>query len=114
MKLKNLVKKLFEANPDADQEVFIELWEETDDGYKSLKIPITNVDWDLDTGDTFDKTKSIQGRIEHLILTGMIKKAFIHKWEKRKYYPVNVPSGMESYFPIKKKVKLTLPKETEK
>ena len=63
MKLKNLVKKLFEANPDADQEVFIELWEETDDGYKSLKIPITNVDWDLDTGDTFDKTKSIQGRI---------------------------------------------------
>jgi len=113
MKLKNLVKKLFEANPDADQEVFIELWEETDDGYKSLKIPITNVDWDLDTGDTFDKTKSIQGRIEHLILTGMIKKAFIHKWEKRKWNPVNVEGEMESYFPIKKKIKLTLPKETE-
>ena len=110
MKLKNLVKKLFEANPDADQEVFIELWEETDDGYKSLKIPITNVDWDLDTGDTFD---SSQGRIEHLLLTGMIKKAFIHKWEKRKWNPVNVEGEREDYFPIKKKIKLTLPKETE-
>ena len=114
MKLKNLVKKLFEANPDADEEVFIELWEETDDGCKSLKIPITYVDWDLDTGDTFDKTKSVQGRIEHLTLTGMVKKAFIHKWEKRKWNPVNVEGEMESYFPIKKKVKLTLPKETEK
>ena len=114
MKLKNLVKKLFEANPDAEQEVFIELWEETDDGCKSLKIPITNVDWDLDTGDTFDKTKSIQGRIEHLILRGRVDKAFFHRWEKRKWNPVNVEGEMESYFPIKKKVKLTLPKETEK
>ena len=117
MKLKNLIKKLFEVKPDADQEVFIELWEDTEDGYKCLKIPIKEVNWDFDTGDTFDKTKSIQGRIEDLILTGMVKKAFIHKWEKRKWSPVNVEGGkseMESYFPIKKKIKLTLPKETEK
>ena len=44
MKLKNLIKKLIEANPSADQEVFIELWEDTDNGYKSLKIPIKNVE----------------------------------------------------------------------
>jgi len=50
----------------------------------------------------------------------LVKKLYIYiykrgyKWEKRKYYPVNVPSGMESYFPIKKKIKLNLPKETEK
>jgi|2_EtaG_2_1085320.scaffolds.fasta_scaffold52669_4 hypothetical protein len=115
MKLKNLIKKLIEANPNADQEVFIELWEDSGwHGYKSLKIPIKDVDWDFDTGDTFDKTKSIQGRIEDLVLRGRVNKAFFNRWEKRKWYPVNVPSGMESYFPIKQKIKLTLPKETEK
>ena len=114
MKVKNLIIKLIETNFNIDQEVYIELWEDTEDGYKCLKIPIASVEESHDDGFGLDKTKSIQGRIEHLILTGMIKKAFIHKWEKRKYYPVNVPSGMESYFPIKKKVKLTLPKETEK
>ena len=111
MKLKNLVKKLFEANPDADQEVFIELWEDTEDGYKSLKIPITNVEESFDGGFGLEPK---QGNTEDLILLGKVKKAFIHKWEKRKWNPVNVEGEMESYFPIKKKVKLTLPKETEK
>ena len=113
MKVKNLIKKLIEANPNADQEVFIELWEDTDYGYKSLKIPIKDVDWDFDTGDIFDKTKSIQGRIEDLVLRGRVNKAFFNRWEKRKWNPVNVDGEMESYFPIKQKIKLTLPKETE-
>ena len=108
MKLKNLVKKLFEANPDADQEVFIELWEETDDGYKSLKIPIHSVGEDHDSGSMFE-IKSM----ENLVITGYIEKSFIRKWEKRKWNPVNVEGERESYFPIKKKIKLTLPKETE-
>ena len=111
MKVKNLIKKLFEANPNADQEVFIELWEDTEDGCKCLKIPITSVEESFDDGFGLEPK---QGNTEDLILLGKVKKAFIHKWEKRKYYPVNVPSGMESYFPIKKKIKLTLPKETEK
>ena len=114
MKLKNLIKKLFKANPNADQDVFIELWEDTEDGYKSLKIPIHDVEESFDSGLGLEPK---QGDIEDLILSGMVKKAFIHKWEKRKWSPVNVEGGkseMESYFPIKKKIKLTLPKETEK
>ena len=111
MKLKNLIKKLFEANPNADQEVFIELWEDTEDGYKCLKIPIASVEESFDDGSGLEPK---QGNTEDLILLGKVKKAFIHKWVKKKYYPVNVPSGMEGYFPIKKKIKLTLPKETEK
>ena len=112
MKLKNLVKKLFEANPDADQEVFIELWEDTEDGYKCLKIPIKDVEWDSDYGLGLEPSPACN--VEHLILRGRVDKAFFNRWEKRKYYPVNVPGGIEAYFPIKKKVKLTLPKETEK
>jgi len=112
MKLKNLIKKLFESNPRVDQEVFIELWEETEDGYKSLKIPIIDVEVNSDHGVGLEPQPVYS--VEDLVFTGMVKKAFIHKWEKRKYYPVNAPSGMESYFPIKKKIKLTLPKETEK
>ena len=111
MKLKNLIKKLFEVKPDAEQEVFIELLEHTDDGYKSVKIPISSVEIEDDEGGWLDP-KPISS-IQTLVLTGRVKKAFFNSWEKRKYYPVNVPSGMESHFPIKKKVKLTLPKETE-
>ena len=111
MKLKNLIKKLFEVKPDAEQEVFIELFEYTDDGYKSVKIPIHDVEESFDSGLGLEPK---QGDIEDLILSGMVKKAFIHKWEKRKWSPVNVEGEMESYFPIKKKIKLTLPKETEK
>jgi|GEM_PF-5642075 len=111
MKVKNLIKKLIETNLNIDQQVFIELWEDTEDGYKCLKIPISNVEESFEDGWGLEPK---QGNTEDLILLGKVKKAFIHKWEKRKWYPVNVPSGMESYFPIKKKVKLTLPKETEK
>ena len=111
MKLKNLIKKLFEANPNADQEVFIELWEDTENGYKCLKIPIASVEESHNDGFGLEPK---QGNTEDLILLGKVKKAFIHKWEKRKWYPINIPSGMESYFPIKKKIKLNLPKETEK
>ena len=111
MKVKNLIKKLIETNLNIDQEVFIELWEDTEDGYKCLKIPIASVEESFDDGFGLEPKQS---NTEDLILTGMVKKAFIHKWEKRKWYPINIPSGMESYFPIKKKIKLTLPKETEK
>ena len=111
MKLKNLIKKLFESNPRVDTEVFIELWEDTNDGYRSLKIPIHNVEENFGDEPTSEPKQS---EIEGLVLLGKVNKAFIYKWEKRKYYPVNVPSGMESYFPIKKKIKLNLPKETEK
>ena len=87
-------------------------WEETEDGYKSLKIPIIDVEVNSDHGVGLEPQPVYS--VEDLVFTGMVKKAFIHKWEKRKYYPVNAPSGMESYFPIKKEIKLTLPKETEK
>ena len=112
MKLKNLIKKLVEANSNAnaDQEVFIELFEVTDDGGKCLKIPIHDVGQNHDSGSMLEPKPM---DMEDLIITGYIKKAFIHKWEKRKWNPVNVEGEMESYFPIKKKVKLTLPKETE-
>jgi len=111
MKLKNLVKKLFEANPNADQEVFIELWEDTDNGsgYKSLKIPIKDVEWDSDYGLFLDNPKPVCS-VEDLILRGRVDKAFFHRWEKRKYSPANVEGEIEGYFPIKKKVKLTLPR----
>jgi len=112
MKVKNLIIKLIETNFNIDQEVYIELWEDTEDGYKCLKIPIDSVDESFDNNHGFGFES--KGSTEDLILLGDVKKAFIHKWEKRKYYPVNVPSGMESYFPIKKKIKLNLPKETEK
>ena len=112
MKLKNLVKKLFEANPDVDQEVFIELWEETEDGYKCLKIPIIDVEVDGDHGVGLEPQPVCS--VEDLILRGRVDKAFFHRWEKRKYSPANVEGEIEGYFPIKKKVKLTLPKETEK
>jgi len=112
MKLKNLIKKLVEANSNAnaDQEVFLELFEVTDDGGKSLKIPIHSVGEDHDSGSMFE-IKSMD--MENLVITGYIEKAFIRKWEKRKWNPVNVEGERESYFPIKKKIKLTLPKETE-
>ena len=112
MKLNNLVKKLVEANSNAnaDQEVFIELFEVTDDGGKSLKIPIHSVGEDNDSGAMFE----IKSRgMENLVIIGYIEKAFIRKWEKRKFNPVNVEGECEDYFPIKKKIKLTLPKETE-
>ncbi len=112
MKVKNLIIKLIETNFNIDQEVYIELWEDTEDGYKCLKIPIANVEESFDNHG-FGLEPEIC-TTEDLILLGEVKKAFIYKWEKRKYYPVNVPSGMESYFPIKKKIKLNLPKETEK
>ena len=112
MKLKNLIKKLVEANSNAnaDQEVFLELFEVTDDGGKSLKIPIHSVGEDNDSGSMFE-IKSMD--TENLVITGYIEKAFIRKWEKRKFNPVNVEGECEDYFPIKKKIKLTLPKETE-
>tara|TARA_B100000959_G_scaffold98685_1_gene104384 strand:- start:954 stop:1292 length:339 start_codon:yes stop_codon:yes gene_type:complete len=112
MKVKNLIIKLIETNFNIDQEVYIELWEDTEDGYKCLKIPIDSVDESFDNNHGFGFES--KGTKEDLILLGEVKKAFIYKWEKRKCYPVNVPSGMESYFPIKKKIKLNLPKETEK
>ena len=110
MKLKNLIKKLVEANSNAnaDQEVFLELFEVTDDGGKCLKIPIHSVGEDHDSGSMFE-IKSM----ENLVITGYIEKAFIRKWEKRKWNPVNIKGERENYFPIKKKIKLTLPKETE-
>ena len=114
MKVKNLIKKLFEVKPDAEQEVFIELFEYTDDGYKSVKIPISSVEIEDDEGGWLDP-KPISS-IQTLVLTGRVKKAFFNSWEKRKWNPINVEGGkseMESHFPIKKKVKLTLPKETE-
>ena len=110
MKLKNLIKKLVEAKSNADQEVFLELFEVTDDGGKSLKIPIHSVGEDHDSGAMFE----IKSRgMENLVIIGYIEKAFIRKWEKRKFNPVNVEGECEDYFPIKKKIKLTLPKETE-
>ena len=116
MKLKNLIKKLVEANSNAnaDQEVFIELFEVTDDGGKCLKIPIRSVGEDNDqcgwSGSMFE-IKPMD--MENLVITGYIEKAFICKWEKRKWNPINIKGERESYFPIKKKIKLTLPKETE-
>ena len=97
MKFKNLITKLLEANASADQEIFLELFEATDDGGKCLKIPIQDIGEDND----------------NLVISGYVEKAFITKWEKRKFNPVNVEEEREDYFPIKKKIKLTLPKETE-
>ena len=91
------------------------IFEYTDDGYKSVKIPISSVEIEDDEGGWLDP-KPISS-IQTLVLTGRVKKAFFNSWEKRKWNPVNVEGGkseMESHFPIKKKVKLTLPKETEK
>ena len=112
MKLKNLIKKLVEANSNAnaDQEVFIELFEVTDDGGKCLKIPIHSVGEDHDSHSMFE-IKPMD--MENLVITGYITKSFIRKWEKRKWNPINIKGERESYFPIKKKIKLTLPKETE-
>jgi hypothetical protein len=110
MKVKNLIKKLIETNFNIDQEVYIELWEDTEDGYKCLKIPIHSVGEDHDSGSMFE-IKSMD--MENLVITGYIEKAFIRKWEKRKWNPVNIKGERENYFPIKKKIKLTLPKETE-
>tara|TARA_R110002051_G_scaffold223936_2_gene287115 strand:+ start:95 stop:424 length:330 start_codon:yes stop_codon:yes gene_type:complete len=107
MKFKNLITKLLEANASADQEIFLELFEATDDGGKCLKIPIQDIGEDND----------------NLVISGYVEKAFITKWEKRKTNPINwtvstlnknlAEAGREAYFPIKKKIKLTLPKETE-
>ena len=112
MKLKNLIKKLVEANSNAnaDQEVFIELFEVTDDGGKCLKIPIHSVGEDHDSHSMFE-IKPMD--MENLVITGYITKSFILKWEKRKWNPINIKGERESYFPIKKKIKLTLPNETE-
>ena len=112
MKLKNLIKKLFEENANGDQDVFIELFEYTDDGYKSVKIPISSVEIQ-DDEPIWLNPKPISS-VRTLVLTGMIEKAFFNKWKKSKWKAGNFDGELENHFPIKKKVKLTLPKETEK
>ena len=72
MKVKNLIIKLIETNFNIDQEVYIELWEDTEDGYKCLKIPIDSVDESFDNNHGFGFES--KGTKEDLILLGEVKK----------------------------------------
>ena len=110
MKFKNLIRKLFEENPDAEEEVFIELYTDTDE-YEKIYIPISNVDKEYNSGEWLEP-KPICAT-EKLILSANVNKAFFNIWQKRKWSPVNIEGEIENHFSIKKKVKLIIPKEVK-
>ena len=110
MKFKQLIQKLLEQGVSGEDEVFVELWQDVGDDYKSVKLPIKAVDHSYDSGIHLTGPKP-HGSIDDIVLICNVKNAFTHKWETHSKEMCG-PNGYEMFthqFPMKKKIKLNLP-----